>query len=433
VTSDGTSAALVRASGADAAGRASGADGKSAWTIDAPVRYPADSAAVERALAALEKLSSTATIEARPADLAPFGLGDAAKRVVVKTGEGEPRTLLLGGDTPVAGGRYVELASDPARLFVVSAGSLQALGPTLVELRDKRLLRLAPDAVDELTVRAGGTLVARAKKTEQGWTLVEPESAPADGERIRRLIDDLALGRASAFEDTPKPAKVYGLDRPEVEVTARAGEAEEVLAFGSAESKSWLERRGDPVILEVNERARTSIPRAFFDFRAKRVLTLDAERVRGLELAFPRSGAAHRLKREGETWKAEEPGVELQPQKVEDLVFALEAVDATGLEEASLDRAQIGLEPALAVVRAFDENGELLASLSFGDPHPDRGLPALSSQSPLVWRVKNDIGRELPLSPEAFINLLVKSPVQPRAAEDAPAPAAEPPPEPASP
>jgi len=417
VTSEGANAVLTRAAGAD---------GRSAWTLEAPVRYPADADAVERALQALEKLSSTATIETRPADLAPFGLGEKAKRVLVKTGEGEPRTLLLGADTPVGGGRYVELPGDPPRLFVVSAGSLGALAPGLVELRDKRLLRLAPDAVDELTVRAGGTLVARAKRTEAGWALVEPENAPADGERIRRLIDDLALGRASAFEDTPEPAKAYGLDRPEVEVVARAGEAEETLAFGSADSKSWLERRGDPVILEVNERARTSIPRAFFDFRAKRVLTLDAEAVRGLELVFPRNGVTHRLKREGETWQAEEAGVELQPRKVEDLVYALEAVDATGLEEASLDRAQIGLEPALALVRALDEQGELLGSLSFGDPHPDKGLPALSSQSPLVWRVANDIGREVPLSPEAYTNLLVKSPPQPPASEPPPEPAAEP-------
>jgi hypothetical protein len=156
------------------------------------------------------------------------------------------------------------------------------------------------------------------------------------------------------------------------------------------------------------------------------VLTLDVEQVRALELAFPRGGATPRLKREGEVWKSEEAGVELQEQKVEELVFALEAVDATGLEEASLDRAQIGLEPALAVLRAFDEKGELLGSIAFGDPHPDEGLPALSSQSPLVWRVANEIGRELPLSPEAFTNLLVKSAPAPAPATEAPAEEAPP-------
>ena len=411
-TSDGASAVLVRGEGEG---------GKPTWSLTAPLVYPADADAVERALRALEKLASTATIDAHPEDLAPFGLAAERKRIAVKAGEGEPRTLYLGGTTPIGGGRYVELESDPKRLFVVSAGSLGALTPSLLELRDKRLMRLASGAVDELTVNAGGALVVHAKKTEAGWALVEPENAPADAERIGRVLEDLALGRASAFEDAPKPLKQYGLERPQLEVSVRAGTAEERIKLGAADSKTWLERAGDPVILQVNERALTSVPRAFFDYRAKRVLTLDVEQVRALELAFPRGGQSHRLKREGEAWKSEEAGVELQPQKVEELVYALEAVDATGLEEASLDRNTIGLEPALAVVRAFDAKGTLLGELSFGDPHPDKGLPALSSQSPLVWRVANDIGREVPLSPEAFTNLLVKSAPKP-----APAMPAEP-------
>ncbi|MEX2206364.1 MAG: DUF4340 domain-containing protein [Myxococcota bacterium] len=420
VTSEDSQAVLVR-EGAGA--REAGAVSKPTWKLTAPVAYPADADAVERALRSLEKLASTATIDARPADLEPFGLAAGRKRVAVKAGEGEPRTLYLGGDTPVGAGRYVELASDPNRLFVVSAGSLAGLAPSLAELRDKRLLRLAPDAVDELSVRAGGALVVHARKTEAGWTLVAPESAPADAERIRRVLDDLALGRASGFEDEPKPAKAYGLESPEVEIVARAGDVEERLELGAADSKTWLARAGDPVILEVNERALTSVPRAYFDYRAKRVLTLGVEQLRAIELVYPRSGSTQRLKREGEVWKAEEAGVELQADKVEELAYALEAIDATGLEEASSDRAQIGLEPALATVRAYDEKGALLGELSFGDPHPDRGLPALSSQSPLVWRVTNDLGRELPLSPEAFRNMLVKSAPMPA---PAPEPAAEP-------
>ena len=54
------------------------------------------------------------------------------------------------------------------------------------------------------------------------------------------------------------------------------------------------------------------------------------EQVRALELEFPREGKKQRLKREGEAWKSEQAGLELQPQKVEDLVYALSAVDATG-------------------------------------------------------------------------------------------------------
>ncbi len=399
-TSDGSTAVLERA---DASASTPG------WRLKAPVDYPADVDAVDRALRALEKLASTATIEARPDDLEPFGLGATRKHVTVKSSDGEPRTLYLGGNTPVAGGRYVELAEDGKRLFVVSAGSLGGLTPGLVELRDKRLVRVPPREVEELAIRAGGALIVRAKKVDGEWALVEPEAAPADEEKIRRVLDDLALARASAFEDSPGPRASYGLESPSVEIEARAGTVEERLLLAEVESKHWLERVGDPVILAVNERVSTSIPREFFAYRAKRVLTLDVEQVHSLEIGFPREGQTHRLIREGEVWKAERDGLELKPLEVEDLLYALADLDATGLEGTSPDRTQIGLEPALAKIAAFDEKNALLGEIAFGDPHPERGLPALSSQSPLIWRVSNDIGRDVPLSPEAFSNLLLKS------------------------
>jgi hypothetical protein len=407
-TSDGRTAVVARASEGE-------------WRLESPVAYPADAAAVSRALRVLEKLESSSTIEPKPADLEAFGLGAERKTVELRAGAVAPRSVFLGANTPVDGGRYVELASDPKRIFTVPAASLADLEPTLVALRDKRLLRLPTKSISELTVRSGSALVARAVKTDAGWSLVEPEAAPADAEKITRLLDDLALARASGFEDQAKPRASYGLATPAREINVRAGESEERLAIASADGKTWLERGGDPVVLEVNELVLSNVPAKFFDYRAKRVLTLDVASVHALEIAFPRSGQSQRLKRDGEVWKSEQPGVVLKPVVVEDLLFAIAALDATSLIEASSERAAIGLEPPLASIRAYDEKGALLGEVSFGDPHPETGLPAFSSQSPSVWRVSNDIGREVPLSPEAFTNLLVQSPPAP-----APLPSADP-------
>lgn len=403
-TSDGARARLVRA-------------GEKDWKLEAPLAYPADPQSVDSALRALEKLQSTAVIEERPADLEPFGLGAKKKTVDVYVGEAAPQALSLGGPTPVGGGRYVELASDPKRLFVVSAASLSGLEPPLLELRDRRLLRIGTGAADELVVRSGGVLVARAKKGDDGWQLVEPEAAPGDAERIRRVLDDLALARASAFEDAPKAPEAYGLAKPALEIEVHAAGAAETLAIGEANGKTWVQRAGDPVLLEANERVRTGVPTSFFDYRAKRVLTLDAEAVHAVEIAFPAAGQSHRVTRDGEKWQAAEPGVELKPLAAEDLVYALATLDATSVEEASLDRKQVGLDPAQVTFRAYDDKGALLGELSLGHLDPARGLPALSSQSPQVWRVAAELGRQAPLSPEAWTNLFVRS------AAPAPAPA----------
>ncbi|MGH7293008.1 MAG: DUF4340 domain-containing protein, partial [Myxococcota bacterium] len=290
------------------------------WLLAAPVQYPADTEAVDRALRVLEKLESTETIEPKPADLAPFGLGETRKSVEVRSTE--INTLFLGGNTPIGGGRYVALENEPKRLFTVLAGALTGLTPTLLELRDKRLLRMGEGGANELIVRSGGTLVAHAQRVGAAWNLIEPEAAPGDVERIKRVVDDLALARASAFEDTPQPLEKYGLASPLFEVTVSGAGFQEQLAFGRADGRTYVQRLGDPVILEANERVIASVPVKLFDYRAKRVLTLDAEAVRGLELAFPRENRSQRLKREGQVWKADEPGIELKPVEVEDALYA---------------------------------------------------------------------------------------------------------------
>jgi len=400
------------------------------WNLESPIAYPADADAVDRALHALEKLESTETLEARPADLEPFGLGKDRKTVEVRAMEEAVKTLYLGANTPVGGGRYVELSNDPNRIFAVSAGALTGLTPTLLELRDKRLLRIAEGGANELVVRSGGAIVVRAQRVGAAWSLIEPETAPGDAERIKRVIDDLSLARASGFEDEPQPREKYGLAKPVLEVDVRGPLFEEQVAFGKADGRTFAARANDPVILEANERVIASVPVTFFDYREKRVLTVDAEAVRGLEFTFPRENLSQKLKRDGQVWTSETPGLELKPVEVEDALYAIAALEATALEDTSPDRKQLGLEPPLAILRAFDEKGALLGEVSFGDPHPDEGLPALSSQSPLVWRVSNDIGRSVPLSPEAFTNLLVKSAAAP---ETAPENASEPAPEPVSP
>jgi hypothetical protein len=49
-------------------------------------------------------------------------------------------------------------------------------------------------------------------------------------------------------------------------------------------------------------------------------------------------------------------------------------------------------------------DGEVLAELSLGNPQFPDGLAARSSQGESIWRVDNDLGRDVPLGLEAFRN-----------------------------
>jgi len=409
------------------------ADGKSAhlaksgteWKLDAPVSYPADPDAVERLLRALSKVQSTASMPA-PGDLGQFGLGDGRRSLKLWSGPGDPKEVFVGGPTPVGVGKYFQLASDPAKIYTVSAADLSGVTPTLVELRDKRLLRASSSNVDELTVHADGALVAHLKKGDTGWQMLEPEKVPGDEEKIRRALEDLALARASGFADAPDPAQESAFAKPELELVAHAPAGDEHVAIAKADGKTWLRREGDPVLLEINAQVPTGIPTHPFDYRLKRVLMLQSDQVHALELAFPRTGQTHRFELADSDWKSAEPGVQLKPLKVEDLLTSVESLEATGIESAGVDRKGLGLEPPQVTVRALDAKGTELGLLSLGDASAKDGLPAISSQNSDVWRVSNDLGAQVPLSQEAYVNLFVKKPDVPAPPETAP-PASAPP------
>jgi hypothetical protein len=355
-------------------------------------------------------VQSTSAISPVPSDLAPFGLGPAGKTVRVFTGEGEPQALSVGRPTPVGGGRYLSVASDPGRIFTASAGDLYGLTPSLVDLRDKRLVRVATGGVDELTVRSNGQLVAHVKRTDSDWQVVEPDAAPGDSGKIRRMLDELAMARATDFADAPDAAATASLKTPELEIALHTPEREERLAFGRAADKTWLERAGDPVLLAVSPAAVSAVPAKTFDYRAKRVQTLESDAVKAIELSWPRSGVTHRFELQGSYWKSAEAGVELKPLKVEDMLLAVAALDATGIEPAGADKKALGLDPPSVTLRALDAGAKELGVLSLGDASPDRGLPAVSSQGSDVWRVSNDLGGSVPLSVEAYTNTFVKAP-----------------------
>jgi hypothetical protein len=397
------------------------------WKLEEPVAYPADLETVGRTVEALGKLAYVQKIEPAPADREQFGLGAKARTVRVSTGQAEPVELAIGGATPTGGGKYLALASDPNAVYVVDTAAATSLTPTLQQLRDKRLLRASTGGASELVVKKGGALVVHATRGEGPWQLVEPESAAGDAEKIDRTLEELSLARASDWSPADAKPEAYGLAAPALEVTVVTPAGTEHLALASADGKTWVRREGDPVLLQVNPAVLTGVPTTFFDYRAKRVLTLDTAKVHALELAFPRTGQSHRFELSGNDWKPVEAGLELRPLKIEDLVFAIASLEATSLEPASADKKALGLDPPAVSLRALDDKGAELGALSLGDLSAPAGVPALSSQHPEVWRVPGELGRQIPLSAEAFQNAFVKPP------EPAPAAAAPPAPAPSSP
>ena len=389
----------------------SGDAGAEEWRLEAPLEFAADADFVSHLVSSLSRLESEAVIEDPPQDLAPFGLGEGRRPVRVWTGEGEPTVLYLGGPAPLGFALYVALEGRGEKLFTVAQRDAGALEPRLRDLRDRRLVSFQAVEVKRLRVSEFGSLVALVERVEPepeqeekngDWQMVEPDHARADGERIRRLLRDLILAQATDFIDEPGPLEEYGLDSPELELVIETEQRTQRLRIGRVQDQGYVRINDGSFIYQISDRILLNVPRNPFAYRYKRVLQLDISAVRRIELDFPRDSAAQSFVREDSKWVLEDAEAQVKSLSVEDVLYALEDLQATGVVEGSPDRAALGLDPPRVRVSVFDASGVELGWLELGDPELNAGMGARSSANDHIWRVDNDVGVDIPLSLEAY-------------------------------
>ena len=372
------------------------------WRLESPLEIPADEAAVERALKAIEELEADLTIEPAPEDLAPFGQSVESRVVVsARTAEGTLR-LYLGADAPVGSGRYFALGGDDSRIYTGYGLGLEPLSTTLLGIRDKRLTRWTDQEVTELQVRVAGGLIVTALREADGWRLVAPSEEPADSRQIGRLLQDLVFSRASEFVDDPRDLSTFGLEFPELQISlARADGETQSFEVARAGGTAYVQVDSAPVLYAVPERLLDDVPRTFFDYRAKRVFDLEESAIKRVELRFPRTESVHRFERRENEWVPEAGSSTPKPFAIQDLLFVILGLDAIGIEPTDASPADFTLDPASIRISCIGGEGEELGWLELGD-QVDEVLSARSSQSDRIWRVAADLGEDVPLGLEAF-------------------------------
>ena len=181
------------------------------------------------------------------------------------------------------------------------------------------------------------------------------------------------------------------------------------LQIGRVQDKGFVRVNGGEVIYQTSDRVLMNIPRSLFAYRYKRVLKLDADAVQRIELDFPREEASYAFVRENEEWVSEDAGVPVKSLSVEDVLYAIEDLNATGVVEPAPDLAALGLDPARVRVRALTTSGSELGWLELGDVRQD-DVAARSSANDRVWLVSNNVGVDVPLSVEAFERNFLEQP-----------------------
>lgn len=170
-------------------------------------------------------------------------------------------------------------------------------------------------------------------------------SAPADPDAVKTLLDALELVQSDAPVDNAVNLKPYGLEKP----AARLQVDDKVLDFGLSprfDSSRVYARSGEqvalvPAILEEATR------KSFEAWRDRAVLRFDAEKIAAFSLQTPQGSA--RFRKADESWKLEKPAARADAEVVNAFLSALASAKIEKwLDENGADAKKWGLEKPLA-------------------------------------------------------------------------------------
>ncbi len=193
------------------------------WLITAPISYPAQSAAIESLLSALEKLMPSVVISAgemaghKNAD-SEFGFEDPQFNVDISAGD-QSWHLKVGNKTALGDGVYVRLVGENGA-FITDPAWVQLLPREAGNWRNTALVDVSSD-VDWIVITNGAKAIEfRCNPTNHLWRMVRPLQARADPSRVAVALQQLRSATVSKFvNDDPKAdLTTYGLQPPALDV-----------------------------------------------------------------------------------------------------------------------------------------------------------------------------------------------------------------------
>lgn len=208
------------------------------WEITDPVRYAADSNVVGTLLREFTTLSPTRTVADSAEVLSEYGLESPSATVEVIRGLDKPMVLLLGDVNPT-GAAYYAAEQDKRRVFLVSSQINQNLRRSTDALRDRSLMRVEPDEVEEVILEKGDRRVVIRLDPFGIWRVEEPYRLPAERDEVVNAISTIIGATAISFiDEAPSSLEGYGLANPVMTATVKSGDGGilHTLSLGSEET-----------------------------------------------------------------------------------------------------------------------------------------------------------------------------------------------------
>ena len=192
---------------------------KDAWIIEGANTYPADTASINRGLAAVEKWNSTQVVSKNPEKFKVYEVDSTGAVVKLFAGGQDPVVDVIVGKSTIDGGTYyrpvgaeqVYAATDRVRsLFVRMERTWQ----------DRRMFDVESAQMTRLKVVHGDTTAVFEKNPDGTWALKEPKAFPVKTEEMDGLLNSLCKLTANGMPDTIPSFSQAGFDHPKLTVRA---------------------------------------------------------------------------------------------------------------------------------------------------------------------------------------------------------------------
>lgn len=186
------------------------------WFITSPINDITDPGTISIMLASLKEIRTPTTIK-NAVDLSNYGLDQPSLTVTVNLIKGEPKTLYIGSESPIPEMYYARLAGQQD-VVVIMKDIKNNLSPKLSYLRERKVVNVKQEQVQELTISTNQGRVFRMLNANGKWSLTEPYRKELIAYDINRIIEGLnSLWTHENDDDLNNLAK-YGLDQPDYRI-----------------------------------------------------------------------------------------------------------------------------------------------------------------------------------------------------------------------
>ncbi len=309
-------------------------DAAGKWQITAPEAWNADQDEVAGLLSTLSSLNADRVVEDKAADLRPYGLDDPSMTVDLESRNHKEQKLLLGDDTPAGGDVYAMLSGDP-RIFTIAQYNKTSLDKGLNDLRDKRLVTMAPDNVSRVALDRKGQSIEFAR-IKDGWQILKPKPLRADSFAVDEFVRSVSDARMDLSGNGSAPAaSAFAQATPAAAVTLTGNQGAQTLDVRKSKDDYYAKSSAVEGVYKVDASLGTALDKGLDDFRNKKLFDFGFEDPGRIELhAGTKSWF---FTRSGTDWWSN--GKKMDSAAVESLVDKLRDLSATSFPDTGFSSA----------------------------------------------------------------------------------------------